>query len=286
LKGQTDNLIVTGKITSNEGAIALYGAKFDLREAALELIQAPAFKLMEGTRTVKESRNVAYLQFTAEQSAFVTSPQGDKAPDTITLRLEKTPLSGEFDSKKLTFRSSQDPNLSSERVAARAGLGVNLEGLNPEERDIQLRQGIARLLDAQLASPLARTILQRTGLVDNIEITQDASMSRTQELRGTVPAFIDPLIGQSILLERTFGAKLGIGYKATFDKIQDRADLIHQLQLRYLFYKGIWLYGSTELDSKENLGGEPERKGGIQTQFKFDPSDWFLKKEKKEPDGK
>ena len=278
LQGEPRSLKVRGKVSSSEGTLTLYGAKFDLKEAALEITGPQTFSLAGTTVSAApaEGDNVVYLAFQAEQNTFVTDVQGNRAPDTITLKLERMPLTGDFDSKKVTFRSSQNPDLPSERVANRAGLGVSLEGLTPEERDVQLRAGVARLLDSQLASPLARAILQRTGLVDKIEISQDADAAgRSTDLRGSVPSAIDPLIGQSILLERTFGPRLGVGYKATVDKIQDRADLIHQLQLRYPFYKNIWLYGSRELDSRENLGRDPETRGGIQTQFKFDPADWF-----------
>lgn len=269
-KGRKEDLLVNGKINSDEGAITIYGAKFNLIEATLEVLQPPTLAIIKETTTETEPKNVAYLQLKAERNIDVTSPTGgQKIPDTITVQLERTPLTQSFDSQKLTFRSSQNPNLSSEKAATMSGIGVDLEGLNPEERDIQLRQGIARLLDAQLASPLARTILQRTGLVHKIEISQESTTGRTEELRGTERSSMDAWIGQSILLERTFGGKVGIGYKATFDKIRDQADFVHQVQLRYPFYKGFLLYGSTELDSKENLGREPERKGGVQWGIKF-----------------
>jgi len=278
LLGGKENFSVTGKMNSTEGTISLYGAKFNLKEAELEILQPPSLTVEKGKLTVGETKNMVYLSLKAEQNSFVPSQQGGQnIPDTITLSLERTALTKDFDSKKLFFRSAQDPTLNSERAAMRAGLGINLEGLKPEEKDLQIRQGVARLLDAKLASPLARALIQRTKLIDKVEISQDVSSLRSQELRGELPSSLDPLIGQSILLEKTFGTKLGLGYKATLDRIKDKADLIHQLQLRYPFYKGIWFYGTTELDSKENLGRDPERKGGIQTEFKFDPSNWFKK---------
>jgi hypothetical protein len=278
-KGAKENLLVNGNIHSNEGGITLYGGKFDLLEAVFEVLQPPSFELKKTTYSTPSSRNIAYLQLRAEKNTFSTTSQGDKISDTITVQLERTPLTEEFDSEKLTFRSSQNPNMPSEKVATQAGLGIDLETADPAQREVELRQGIARLLDSQLASPLARSILQQTGLVDRIEITQNAEEGRSKELRGEEPSAIDPLIGQSILLERTFGSKLGIGYKATVDKIRDKADLIHQLQLRYPFYKGFWIYGSRELDSEANLGRPPESKAGIQFRRRFDPADWFKKKQ-------
>ncbi|MBI2915221.1 MAG: translocation/assembly module TamB domain-containing protein, partial [Elusimicrobia bacterium] len=266
LKGRKEKFTASGKLTSNEGTISLVGAKFDLKQAELEIVPPPTLSVENLNIAPEGSRNVVYLRMKAEQTSFTTSPQtGEKTADLISLDLERTPLTKDFDSKKIKFRSSLSPTLSSERVAMKAGMGVDLEGLKSEEKDLQLRQGIARLLDAQLASPLARALVQRTGLIDKIEISQDAPSSRSSELRGAIPTAFDAFLGQSILLEKRLGSKLGVGYKATLDKIKDRADLVHELQLRYPFYKGIWLYGSTELDSKDNLGRNPERKGGIQT---------------------
>ena len=166
-------------------------------------------------------------------------------------------------------------------VAAIAGLGIDFQSITPEERDLQLRQGVARLLDSELASPLAKNILQKTGLVNQVEVSQSATNTRSAELRGTQNSALDAILGQSIFVGRNFG-KIGLGYKATFDRIQNKPDLIHQLQLRYPFYKGVWLYGSRELDSKENLGRDPESIAGVEIRSRFDPSDWFKKDDKKQ----
>lgn len=280
-KGTKDDLLVNGKVHSDEGSVTLLGAKFNLREATLEVLQPPSFTLTKGTIPVTESNNVAYLQLKAERTVQVElSKGGEKIPDTVTLQLERTPLTQSFDARKLTFRSAHNPNISSEKVAAEAGIGIDLEGLTPEERSFQMGQGIARLLDAQLASPLVRNLLQRTGIVQNIEIGQEGDTERIQEVRGTERSSVSPLIGQSILLERSFG-KIGLGYKGKFDSIKGQADYVHQVQLRYPFYKGFLLYGSRELGSKENLDREPESKGGIQWGAKFDFPDIFGRNNKK-----
>ncbi len=278
LSGESRDMIVDGKITSNRGSITLFGSRFDLKEAELEIAQSAGIKIGEAAQPA-ESKNTVYLEFKAEKTAMITSPQGDKIADTITLELLRAPLSGGFDPKKVIFHSAQNPEMTSERVAGRAGLGENLDQLTPEQRDLQLRQGIARLLDSELASPIARSVLGRFG-IENVEFSQTNTEDlRNAALRGaTKSSSLDALIGQSVLLEKTiFG--LGVGYRATFDRIEDKADLIHQLQLRYPFYRGIWLYGSRDLDSEKNLGRNPDTKFGIQGGFRFDPSNWFRKKE-------
>lgn len=292
LKGVKDRLEVRGKLTSHEGSITFLGAKFELRDATLEVVP-PTRMALGQTGPSADELNVAYLSLRAEQRTPVYIG-GEQVQDLITMQLDRTPLTEQFDSKKITFRSSARPNLASEKVVSSvAGTDSNLENLTPEERDVQFRQGMARILDSQLASPIAKSVLQTIGIADRIEITQDADYSkdgrkaRSSSLRGDeTSSVLDPFIGQSLLVEKTFASKLGVGYKATFDKIKDRTDFIHQLQLRYPFYRGIYFIGSTELDSEENLGRQRERYGGIETRVRFEFSDlykWMKKDVQPEP---
>ncbi len=281
LNGPKDDLSAKGKLTSHEGNITFLGAKFELTQASLEMQPPARYTLGQGSVTVAETRSVAYLSLRAEQRKQVIV-NGQEVQDTITMQIDRTPLSDKFDSKSITFRSSARPNLDSERVvSSAAGFETDFQNLTPEQKDIQLRQGMARVLDTQLASPLAKSILQTIGIADRIEITQDENYgrdgrkSRSADVRGEEASALDPLIGQTFLVEKTFASRLGVGYRATFDKIQDRADFIHQLQLRYPFYKGFYFIGSTELDSEENLGRQRERYGGIETRVRWDFSDLF-----------
>jgi hypothetical protein len=134
---------------------------------------------------------------------------------------------------------------------------------------------MARLVDSQIATPLARAIAARTGVVDNIQFTRGEETGRTKATRGDVPTAIDPFIGYSFIFEKSLGSRTSLGYKATIDKVQDRPDLVHQLQVQYMLLKGLYVYGTRELDSKENLGHNPESVGGVRYRIKFDPRDWF-----------
>ncbi len=288
--GTKEDLIAKGKLTSNEGSIAFLGAKFDLVQASLELQPPAKYTLGQSSVTVAETHNVAYLSLRAEQRKQVVI-NGQEVQDVITMQIDRTPLSEKFDSKSITFRSSARPNLDSERViSSAAGFETDFQNLTPEQKDLQMRQGMARILDTQLASPLAKSILQTIGIADRIEIIQDETYgkdgrkSRSSDVRGEEPSALDPLIGQTFLVEKTFASRLGVGYRATFDKIQDRADFIHQLQLRYPFYKGVYFIGSTELDSEENLGRQRERYGGIETRVRWDFSDLYNWARKKKPE--
>ena len=97
-----------------------------------------------------------------------------------------------------------------------------------------------------------------------------------------MPSAVDPFLGTQLKLGRTLPGGLGVAYVATVDKIKERADLVHRVQLYYPFYKGIILYGSRELDSEENIGRPPESAAGIQWRVQFDFPDLFGKKKKKQ----
>ena len=273
LKTVQDRLIATGRVVSDEGTISIYGSNFAIRDATLDLQQPSGFGLATSTAASGFGQSEAYLQFRADE----TRQTSDGLTDTVTLQLERTPLTENFDSKKLTFRSSLNPTLASDKVASQAGLGLNLDGLDPQQKDTQLREGVARLIDSELATPLARVIASRTGLANRIEFTKSSDTGRTAEVRGNETSVVDPLIGYSFLIEKSFGSRLGIGYKATIDKIQDRPDLLHQIQIQYMLFKGFWLYGSRDLDSEKNIGRPPESQGGVRTTIRFDPWDWFHK---------
>ena len=83
----------------------------------------------------------------------------------------------------------------------------------------------ASLLDSQLATPIARAIAAKTGVVDSIQFTKSQDTGRTKDVRGDIPTAIDPFIGYSFIFSKSLGTRTSIDYKATIDKVQDRADL-------------------------------------------------------------
>jgi hypothetical protein len=72
---------------------------------------------------------------------------------------------------KPQLRSSQDPSLAQDKLLARV-TQLETENLTPQERTYLYQQQMVRLIDTSLATPLARSLLKRTGLVDELRVSR------------------------------------------------------------------------------------------------------------------
>ncbi|TET40051.1 MAG: hypothetical protein E3J63_03735, partial [Elusimicrobia bacterium] len=139
LTGPTEELTVNGILTAVKGEISYLGAIFNVKEATVECINDELF-----------------LQVRAE------CPVED---DIIMLVVER----GKWGRIKPKFTSRSDPEMSQEEALAKA-TGLDSLKLSSQERDALLRRELLRLIDSSLASPLIKSILKSTGIVDVVKV--------------------------------------------------------------------------------------------------------------------
>ena len=282
-KGDSKDLHISGKVTSNQGTVNLLGSKFEIRDATLEIVPRQDFKTVEKEDAL-QTHNITYLQFFAEKSVMVNTTQGgDKVPDTISIHIERTALTEDFDPKKIRFRSSQNPNMTSESVLSRVGFGQGFDSSSAEERNSQLGKGIAQIIDTEFASPIARSVLNRFGATFDVTQTDIARQSDLQKPPGSATNAYDTLLGTTFSVGKSILPRLDVSYRAMLDRYQNKPDLKHHFQIRYQLFRGIWLYGIRELDTKETLYHDPDNQVLIRTYWRFDPASWFSKKEEPAP---
>ncbi|MCL1901927.1 MAG: hypothetical protein FWG51_05995, partial [Firmicutes bacterium] len=82
------------------------------------------------------------------------------------------------------------------------------------------------------------------------------------------PTFADLLYGTKYSVEKNITNQLLLGYSLTFDQIQRRLDLRHEVEMRYRLNNNLFLSGIYELES-ENSMHAPDRRLMLQHQIRF-----------------
>jgi len=259
LKGNYYAPYVSGSIESKRGYISYLGTDFKIQTARLEVAGEEAY--LEGTAT----KEIASAK---------------KGYETVNLIIDRA-LIGKIQPR---FVSSEDPSLASDKVVAKV-LGVNVENSSPEERDLVLRQGLVRLLDSSLATPFAKTLLRKSGLVDMMKVSyaQPVTGASGGESSDTSPAAAsqgltsagaqgsalpDLLRGTKYTFEKYLTDQMLLGYSVTLDEYLNKLDLKHEIEVAYRWKGNVFLRGLYELDSK-TLIRPPERRITIEQQWRF-----------------
>lgn len=234
LTGPTEELTVNGILTAVKGEISYLGAIFNVKEATVECINDELF-----------------LQVRAE------CPVED---DIIMLVVER----GKWGRIKPKFTSRSDPEMSEEEALAKA-TGLDSLKLSSQERDALLRRELLRLIDSSLASPLIKSILKSTGIVDVVKI--DTTLAQRTGGRLSSPEAGEGgkrsslLDGTKITLGKYLNTNLYLGYKLQFEEgYLNRLELRHELELLYRLKRGTSLKGRL---------GEEERYLGVEKQIRF-----------------
>lgn len=234
LTGATKDLTVNGTITSTKGEINYLGANFIVKEATVECINDELF-----------------LEARAE------CPVED---DTITLVVER----GKWGKVKPKFNSRSDPEMTEQEALVKA-TGLDTLRFSTEEGSALLRKELLKLIDSNLASPLIRSILRSTGLVDVVKVDTVPAQKTGERLNsspGTRGREINSLLeGTEITFGKYLSSDLYLGYKLQFGEgILNRLELRHEVEVLYRLKRGISLRGKL---------GEQERYFGVERQIRF-----------------
>jgi len=143
------------------------------------------------------------------------------------------------------------------------------------------QQQMVRLLDTSLATPLAKSLLKRTGLVDELHVSRVINPAAATPITtdpnnpsaGQQDAAVNFLAGTKYTVAKNLSSRLSLGYGVRFEQIQS-ADLTNKLDLRsdvemsYRFVSNIYLRGSFDLPS-QTAGSIPDRKVTIEPHWRF-----------------
>ena len=242
LTGKADNIIVNGKIEGLHGAVQYFGADFEIRSCLLEVVN-----------------NEVYLQAEATNESYISN---ETIPDVITMTIPRAEIS----KIKPHFSSKDNGDLTSEKALARATRMDPSLYQGKDETFIMQRQ-LIRVIDSSLATPLARNILRKSGLVDTFNVHYVEKSEAAVATPGQ-PTLTELLYGTKYSVQKYLTNQVQFGYSLIFDRLQDKLAFRHEVELSYKWTKNIFVTGSYQLDNKE-LATEPEKKISIAEVFRF-----------------
>ncbi|MCK9582590.1 MAG: translocation/assembly module TamB domain-containing protein [Endomicrobiales bacterium] len=234
LSGKDAKPVTNGTLEAIRGEIVYLGNEFKIRRARLVVVNDKVF--LEGDADTEIT-----LPSTGESSV-------------VQLFIDYNNI----DSIKPRFVSVSDPTLTSEKALALA-TGVDPDKFTIEDRDFFMRQQLLRIFDSTLATPLAKKLLRKTGLVDSFSAKYDPTKKQTQIQTPGNPSIPELLSGTKYSLEKYLSDKVLLGYSVTFDQAQSKLDLRHELDFSYQWVNNIFIKGVYELGNNNQLSPKDKR---------------------------
>jgi hypothetical protein len=247
-KGKGDDMLVNGQVDILRGEINYIGHEFTLTSGKFE---------------VKD--NVPYIELTAETQIQRSDRKlNTLTDDTIVVSVEKAKLSD----IKPRFTSKNYPDTSPNLAASLAIGGYSEEDMSPEQKDTFVKQEFFRLIDSSLASPVIRSILRKTGLVDFVDIKtsvakQSADLLQTQNIdrKNNVQSL---LYGSKVEVGKYLNPRLFLSYSLGLEEgVENNLALSQYFTARYKLQNRLFLTGSMEL-AKDKEG---DKQVGVQYQM-------------------
>lgn len=244
IKGKIDELSANGSVVSNDGLFSYLGNDFDIINSKLEIINNELFITGEGESEV----------YTA----------GDNTAEIIKIYIDRS----DINNIKTRFASKNDPTMDSKKALAR------LTKTDPSQTtaldtstDFLVKQQAIRMFGSNIATPLANTVLKKTGIVDNVRlgfVNQDTLQISSDE----EATMAELLYGMKYSVEKNINRLLQIGYSVTFDKVQREIDLKQAVEMSFKLNRNLFLKGSYGLQS-DNPDYEPEKRFMIEQRLRF-----------------
>ncbi|MCL2484903.1 MAG: hypothetical protein FWF00_07145 [Endomicrobia bacterium] len=251
LRGTKDQIKANGIIDTQRGAIHYLGIEFSIINAKIEIID-----------------NNTYISAEAEKEVFSINRS---VPEIIKLIIDRSEISD----LSIRFYSKEDPTVDSQTALAKVTKTEQSTNRRPRDRilgivtEFDLRQQALRLFDTSFATPLARSVLRRTGLVDNFKVSYVAPDRDPTMLDDT--SFVNLILGSKYSFEKNLTNQFLLGYSFTFDhydQMENRLDLKHEIEMKYRLTDNLFLSGSYELESEKSMH-QPDRKLMLQHQIRF-----------------
>lgn len=227
LKGKLDAIKASGVVESDNGNIFYMGNNLNVIYAKLEIINDEIFISGEGDAEVYNT--------------------GESMPDVVKVYLERSTI----DNLKTRFVSKNDPTLDSNKVLSR------LTKTDPSQRqildtntDYLVKQQAVRMFSANIATPLANTVLKKTGIIDNVRLGY-VNADNLQVSSGDSPTMAEILYGMKYSVEKNINRNLQLGYSVTFGQLNREIDLKHALEMSLRLNRFLFIRGSYGLRSED-----------------------------------
>lgn len=244
LKGKIDDIMTNGIIESNNGRLSYMGNDFDIINTKIEIIN-----------------NELFISGEADTEFF---PSGASEAEIIKVQVDRSSIND----IKTRFISKDDPTLESNKVLARlTKTDPTKTTVLDTSTDFLVKQQLLRLFGSNIATPLANTVLKKTGIVDNVRlgyINKDNIQLKSKD----TPTMAELLYGMKYSVEKNINQLLLLGYSVTFDQIEREIDLKHALEMSFRLNKDLFLKGTYGLQSNNPLY-EPEKKLMIEQRIRF-----------------
>jgi hypothetical protein len=251
LSGTVGDVKVSGIIESDRGNISYLSNNFDIDTAKIEITGGKLF-------------------ISGEASAQIFT-SGESELEVIKLFVDRSDL----ENLNLHFSSKSDPSLESDRVLARV-TRTEQDANRPAgpSMDFLARQQLVRIFQANIAAPIAKNVLRKTGVVDNVRV-QFLNQDPVRAVDEREPTVSELLHGTKYSVEKNLTNNLLLGYNLTFDQQdslgrtqEQKLDLRHEVELMYRLSKYFSLKGSYELES-ENQFYQPDRRVMLEHRLRF-----------------
>jgi hypothetical protein len=277
ISGVYPDIKVNGTIEGQNGTLLYAGLNFDIISSKIEIIN-----------------NDIFVSGMADKAVYNHSTG---MTDMMRMTIERSSI----EDLQMKFSSKDDPNMDSRTVYAKI-IGVQAtEADDPNavvERNTSetaLRQKVFRIFDSNIITPMARTVVRRTGIVDNVRVSYvqtDSQKRKTGAPTNAADSFPDAasqasapqsgdlsnvLDGTKYSFEKNITRNLAVGYSLVFDRLntsdveapKEELSLRHEMDMRYRLSNNLFLIGIYELDVSEAYIYQPDRRIMLQQQFWF-----------------
>ncbi|OEG70761.1 hypothetical protein ATZ36_17465 [Candidatus Endomicrobiellum trichonymphae] len=253
IRGPYNNLRTNGIVETSAGRIDYLGLGFNILNAKLEIINA-----VDGN----------HVYIAAEGETAIFSKAGNES-ETIKLIVDRSELSN-ITQDSIRFSSKDNPNINSRKALekiTRTERNIKIDIKNVENMsDFNMKQRVFRLIDQTFATPFTKMILRKTRLIDDfrvsyIQTADDVCVTKDQ-------TFVNLLLGTKYSVEKNLTNQIFLGYSITFDELDRKLDLHHEIGITYKLTNNLFLIGNYELDSLERFR-QPDRRLMLQYQIHF-----------------
>ncbi|MFN3966898.1 MAG: translocation/assembly module TamB domain-containing protein, partial [Endomicrobiia bacterium] len=248
ITGPYSDLTTNGKIESTKGSINYINKIYEIKHLIFEVIDDECF--LQGRAETSAVFSSRELPTPGTQIGTITTT---KKIGKVEMNIPRAPL-GEIVPQ---FSSKEYPDMESEKLL-QATYGIT-EDMNARERDILFRKQLIQLIDSSLASPLARNLLRKSGIVDSLRVSYSPFFEKDTVQTDTTgsPTVLEMFSGTRYMVEKYLTGDLLLGYAITLGELQKKLDLRHEFELQYrwkgnIFIRGIYGYEPRKTPERED----------------------------------
>ncbi|MDR1928558.1 MAG: hypothetical protein LBQ07_00485 [Endomicrobium sp.] len=241
IKGHYGSLEINGIIKTLNGKINYLGTVFNISKATIEIIKDTQIYITATCETILSSKinkqSKKTVKFTINK--FKISDLYDQYDDILNSALNNLKY---IDNYKLNFIEKSQINHDKQLIS--------ITTFN--DAKFMAKQKILRSLNQSLTIPLIRTVLKKSGFVDDFKISYINNYDKNIN-------FITLLSGTKFSLEKKIFDKMIVKYSIVVNELNKKLNLHNVVELKYKLMNNLYFLGRYELDPMNKLC-KPNRK--------------------------